>query len=897
MAVFVSTLLFVLCLSSLCVGAGGEDVDKDGQINRNEMGMAVLYDMVHVFLGDVLQKEKITDSFLNLSTVFVDGDFDSESLEEWQDWADYLKGFAVCVALGLVYLVFMPLVGLIFCCCRMCGKCGARRKTKESKRGKCKRRSYCTVLLILNTVTLAGVVCAFVCNSLIYKHLQNDDDKGVLGHIKSGLGSFSTFMNDSVQEASNYIITEYDGTSTDVLAQVNGSADAAVEGVLNQLNATAYIDEAKSVAREANKTKDALDEVAQNLAGLKDESDELKNNLTDIKNDISAICGTSGCSGFDANDYNTDANFSSLGELQSQAAKVAQALDMNRYILQAEAAMADAKDQARAQVVTQTDDAAKAVKDVRVTIVDKLAELEKFKDDALNFLPETYRNLDDANEDAREYSKYVFYGGIGICCAYLLIVVLYYVGIIYGLCGERPGHDAPCCHTGVGANFLMAGVGFTFIFSWLLMLLCLILFATGGPAYTEVCRYFVDHNPEDVRFLDEPLKNGFDFRSWYDKFPEDFSVSGTLQMCQNNASLYTAMHLDNVVNLDEMLNLQELDDKLDELKRTTVNVDNITILSQDLKDDLQKFADSGLDSVNFAEYFVELNSLNKQLTKTELSTLASTVEAFANNFPSPDKETLLNSAARLRTLDSQTIPAMKNRVDTLNSSLIELQATSTLKSSVLKLITDLEGAQTDFNSNKDDLIKNEITKLADSIIATTNSSVKRVKEQVRTNLVKCEPLVAAVYTLTDSACVLGLDPVNGLWFSFGWCLFFFIPCLIFAVLLASQYRREQEYEKDFDDPNYPMYGGHSSDTYPLTSVEEPRSRHSRGSYPSSSYPAPQQSGQTNSAYSPESKGYGPQHAPPPYDEHRHHPDAWTGDNSTLPARRSFVGRNNKVQPI
>lgn len=42
---------------------------------------------------------------------------------------------------------------------------------------------------------------------------------------------------------------------------------------------------------------------------------------------------------------------------------------------------------------------------------------------------------------------------------------------------------------------------------------------------------------------------------------------------------------------------------------------------------------------------------------------------------------------------------------------------------------------------------------------------------------------------------------NAFWFSLGWCLFFFVPCLIFAVKLAGLYRRETEKEyDDFDRP-------------------------------------------------------------------------------------------------
>lgn len=39
---------------------------------------------------------------------------------------------------------------------------------------------------------------------------------------------------------------------------------------------------------------------------------------------------------------------------------------------------------------------------------------------------------------------------------------------------------------------------------------------------------------------------------------------------------------------------------------------------------------------------------------------------------------------------------------------------------------------------------------------------------------------------------------NGFWFSIGWCIFFFVPSIIFAVGLVSLYRRTDEY----DDADY-----------------------------------------------------------------------------------------------
>ena len=84
------------------------------------------------------------------------------------------------------------------------------------------------------------------------------------------------------------------------------------------------------------------------------------------------------------------------------------------------------------------------------------------------------------------------YGGIGLSCVLLLVVLLNYLGLMFGACGERAYEDAGACNKGVGANFLMAGVGFTFIFSWLLMLLTTILFIVGGPTETEICRHLIN---------------------------------------------------------------------------------------------------------------------------------------------------------------------------------------------------------------------------------------------------------------------------------------------------------------------------------------------------------------------------------------------------------------------
>ena len=52
-------------------------------------------------------------------------------------------------------------------------------------------------------------------------------------------------------------------------------------------------------------------------------------------------------------------------------------------------------------------------------------------------------------------------------CLVLLILVCHILGLFYGFCGKRPGnvYGDDCCNTGTGANWLIAAVYLTFMFS------------------------------------------------------------------------------------------------------------------------------------------------------------------------------------------------------------------------------------------------------------------------------------------------------------------------------------------------------------------------------------------------------------------------------------------------
>lgn len=66
----------------------------------------------------------------------------------------YEMGFLVCAAIGLLFILLMPLGGLCFCCCRCCGRCGGRKYQKQDQRMGCRRRALWTTLLLLSGLLL-----------------------------------------------------------------------------------------------------------------------------------------------------------------------------------------------------------------------------------------------------------------------------------------------------------------------------------------------------------------------------------------------------------------------------------------------------------------------------------------------------------------------------------------------------------------------------------------------------------------------------------------------------------------------------------------------------------------------------------------------------------------------
>jgi len=81
-----------------------------------------------------------------------------------------------------------------------------------------------------------------------------------------------------------------------------------------------------------------------------------------------------------------------------------------------------------------------------------------------------------------------------------------------------------------------------------------------------------------------------------------------------------------------------------------------------------------------------------------------------------------------------------------------------------------------------------INRTAETIAFLVLGFAKETASSVENDLARCGPLYDSVSLLFDAACIHALYPVNGIWFSVGWCIGLFIPHIFLAVHLMTIFR-------------------------------------------------------------------------------------------------------------
>ncbi|NXJ27472.1 PRM1A protein, partial [Dicrurus megarhynchus] len=336
-----------------------------------------------------------------------------------------------------------------------------------------------------------------------------------------------------------------------------------------------------------------------------------------------------------------------------------------------------------------------------------------------------------------------------------------------------------------GGNFFMAGVGFSFIFSWLLMLLVMIIFVLGGNIYMFFCESW--HNQQLFQLLDTPgLIPNFNLSELLGLKGNTANFSEIHRQCQQDASLWQTLHLDQSVPLDELLNISQYTGNISTaFERMNITLSPISLLSQSQKDLLLN-ASQAAQPPNFT---LTLEQLDQNMTQGSLLDLAAELEQLAEKAGTDVKKDLEDKAHELRELDKDMQAIFSGPLQNLKENIHLVQSgAAQLEGQTTAALDKASKTQEFLERETPNIIKNETWAFLEQLLDFFETYISWAKSRLREDVARCKPIAQSLDNVEVIGCDYIMDSVNAFWFSLGWCTLFLLPSIILAVRLAKFYR-------------------------------------------------------------------------------------------------------------
>ncbi|KAI4818923.1 hypothetical protein KUCAC02_004213 [Chaenocephalus aceratus] len=405
-----------------------------------------------------------------------------------------------------------------------------------------------------------------------------------------------------------------------------------------------------------------------------------------------------------------------------------------------------------------------------------------------------------------EIDKLDFYrwiGCIALCCMVVLVLAFNYLGLLCGTLGYDK-HASPTtrgCISNTGGTMLVAGVGFSIIFSLVLMGVVTVMFLLGGNMEKLFCEPF--HTKEVFKVVDTPYLVNPEWKNFipgymYNDSDLELTAESLYSTCKENKGIYSAMRLDKLFNISSFLNSTVFTkDVVSQLESVKMDLREIILLEAEGKQNLVDFSDAGLSEINYADY---LEEVNKGVTVMDLLTYARELEAQTDLMPRGGLQSSLKGhIGTLRQIHAQQVIPMEQAMSALNQSMRFLERTaSDLPNKVLAVLEAIEAAQYLISQNATHLINQETGKYTATIVGYFNQYIEWVKTSLALEVAPCKPFSNMLDTAEIMTCSFVVDSMNTFWMGLGCSALFLLPSIILAVKLAKFYRR-MDTEDVYDD--------------------------------------------------------------------------------------------------
>ncbi|XP_021256224.1 prominin-1-A-like isoform X2 [Numida meleagris] len=711
------------------------------------------------------------------------------SKEHKEELQRYELGFLVCVAIGLLFAVLVPLVGCCFCCCRCCGRCGGRMSQKQDRWTRSRRRVLYSAVLLVSALLLAGDVCAFISNTRFSQSVS-----GAFPNINSTVHDLRSYLLSIPQQVS-FVINSSNvplGNTNDslqnigsllggrIVSSIRSSTDEALGSLQSLLRAMEML---AATFRTINSTRQRLEELQGTYDG---QLGTLRAHIKGTLQRCGQPCHTASPSG-----VAFGANYSTVPDVERQLEALRDVLDSGiegdlEVISMLKQAPSKVQEQSQ-DVVTRTQEQLGHIRQEIRSLQDQLP-LQDMEERAGNLVNQTSAVLLDHQKKVTDLDGIRWSVCALLCCMVLLVVLCNTCGLLLGPLGHKES-TLPTqrgCLSNTGGNFFMAGVGFSFIFSWLLMLLVLLIFFLGGNTYMLVCESW--RSQQLFQLVDTPgLIPGFNLSEVLGDESGTVTFSRIYRQCQQDAALWQTLQLDQRVSLDELLNISQYTGEISAaFQKLNVILTPISVLNESQRELLLN-ACRDAQPPNFT---LTLQQLDQGVTAGSLRELAVELEQLVHHAGADVQRDLKAHAAKLLELDRELDANFSGPLETLKENIQLVQSQAAQLEAQTNSTLDKASATEEFLGREmGNIIKNETWAFLEELLGFFETYITWAKSSLRRDVARCKPIAQSLDNVEAIACDHILDSMNAFWFSLGWCTVFLLPSIILAVRLAKFYRR------------------------------------------------------------------------------------------------------------
>jgi len=831
----------ILSTHQVAYSEAPEDKDYKSTSAFNARGMRHVYLLTHLFL-DLVQRDDVLPAGLNASVLLEAPEERWPGLleEHWQDLMLQYIGVLTVAVCGLLLALAIPLACVCVCCCRCAGKCGAYPEHFDKRSDACKRFSVGVFLSVFVIAAMFGVVCAFVTNYYVYDGVQKLPER-----LQSSTGDSRLYLDNTGRQVNSLLVTNF-GELEQVLGDILDESGPILKRSLAEVTQAVAIDDLAVIVSNLGTIKRYLKEIQNKTHLLQDKVGQLRLGLNGTR--VRLLQALKQCSSSRA-----CKEFLSEYDVGKDLAIATNFEELPTNLPDLSVVMKDISDLmnndierkvrgGQKQLNKITSDINRSIVDIRPKIKGEIRrmgrQLEQQANDIQTYLNEFDGSVAAVESDVPkikpylvEYGDYVFYIGLGMSLMVLLILLCYIFGLFYGFCGKRPGnmYGDDCCNTGTGANWLLAAVYLTFLFSCVLLILATALFLLGSTVDKVGCDALKNPNGSEIfHLIDERFVRPLIEGNRPGSADDEVSLTKLVSNCHNNMTLYTMLEVHNIYDVEELRNWRReygIGNYIENLKRK-IRLDDlraIQILSPEAERELAELAQSEISDLNFGQY---TDLLEEQITSIDISQFTAKLRQVKERLsrtqarlvgPAIDNEALFLDQMQRVVMDMKL--AMKDLVNSVEALELEAKhATPNLRESLRSLIRQAKAAREVLRKSGPQLVDQLTDQYVNETVGLIDQYVERVIGHTRNRVGRCEPLSNSFNATVIAVCNEIVDPFNGFWASVGWCLMFFLPGIVMALSLVSLYRKSEPYPGPLVEPSA------NEDAPPPTSSSSSRSR-------------------------------------------------------------------------